>query len=306
MPQSATDILLINPANFAFNAETALSNAFQNHLNEKPEIIRQQAKQEFEAFAAVLKAKGIGVHVIEDTDRPIKPDAVFPNNWISFHADGKVIFYPMCTPNRRLERRVDIIECVGKTFEIGELVDLSHYEQKNQFLEGTGSIVFDHIHRKAYACKSVRTRPEPLTDLCEKLAYEPHIFHAADKNGKEIYHTNVMMCLAERFAVICLESITDPAEREIIAGLLHSTGHEIIEIDFGQMNRFAGNMLCLEKGNGEHLLVLSASAFSSLTARQKKALSRYAELLPLNIPTIETIGGGSVRCMIAEIFLKKK
>lgn len=306
MLQTATDILLIKPANFAFNTETAVSNAFQHKLNTSREEIEQHVQQEFEAFVSALKAKNIGVHVFEDTPQVPKPDAIFPNNWVSFHPDGKVILYPMCTPNRRLERRMDIIETLKNEFEIEEIIDLSGYEQKEQFLEGTGSIVFDHINQIAYACLSPRTHPEPLATLCEQLQYQPVCFHAHDANGQAIYHTNVMMCVVAAFAVVCLDSITDRAERDQIVHLLKSTGHELIDISLEQMNQFAGNMLCLQNQQGENILALSASAFASLSSRQKQALGQYAELLPLSIPTIETIGGGSARCMMAELFLQKR
>lgn len=297
--QTTNNILLVRPANFGFNEETRASNAFQNETNEGAETIRQKASLEFEAFATTLKAHGVNVFVFDDTVEPIKTDAVFPNNWISFHADGTVVLYPMLSPNRRNERRADIIESLRDKFEITNIIDLSVYESENRFLEGTGSIVFDHVNKIAYAALSPRTKAEMLDRLCKELRYQPLMFSARDQNGVEIYHTNVMMCVGERFAVVCLDSIADPSDRVAVSNALTSTGHEIVDITFNQMNSFAGNMLAL----GGSLLIMSHRALHSLTAEQKNTLEKYCELVPLTIPTIETVGGGSARCMIAEVFL---
>jgi len=301
--QNTNQILLVKPAHFTFNTETAGSNAFQNILSEKEETIKTNVLNEFENAVALLKSKNINVTVVEDTPDPVKPDAIFPNNWVSFHADGTVILYPMYAPNRREERRLDVLEMLKKKFRIEKVVDLSKYEAEELFLEGTGSIIFDHIHKVAYACLSPRTDKELFIELCNYLHYQPLYFIAQDKNGKEIYHTNVMMCIAEKFAVICLDSIKDKADRQQVIQSLETTGHEIVDISFGQMNHFAGNMLELKDAKGKHLLVMSQSAYESLTDNQKRQIEKYAELLPLPIKTIETIGGGSARCMIAEIFL---
>ena len=297
--QTTNNILLIRPANFGFNEETRASNVFQKELNEDAETVRQKASLEFETFASQLKSHGVDVFVFDDTPSPVKTDAVFPNNWISFHADGTVVLYPMLSANRRLERRADIIESLKDKFEITNIIDLSIYESENLFLEGTGSIVFDHANKIAYAALSPRTDKELFLDLCEKLNYKPVIFTAHDRSGSEIYHTNVMMCIGEEFAVICLESITDKSERANVFSKLATTGHEVVDITFDQMNSFAGNMLLVRND----LLVMSQSAHRSLTKTQKLALEKYCELLPFAIPTIETVGGGSARCMIAEIFL---
>lgn len=297
--QTTNNILLVRPTNFGFNEETRASNAFQNETNEDAETIRQKASLEFEAFATTLKAHGVNVLVFDDTVEPIKTDAVFPNNWISFHADGTVVLYPMLSPNRRNERRSDIIESLKDKFEITNIIDLSVYESENRFLEGTGSIVFDHVNKIAYAALSPRTKAEMLDRLCKELRYQPLMFSARDQNGVEIYHTNVMMCVGERFAVVCLDSIADPSDRVAVSNALTSTGHEIVDITFNQMNSFAGNMLAL----GGSLLIMSHRALHSLTAEQKNTLEKYCELVPLTIPTIETVGGGSARCMIAEVFL---
>lgn len=304
--QSTSQVVLIKPAHFGFNTETEQSNAFQQQLKEKEVTIPEKAKLEFEAFAAALKAKGISVFVFEDTPNPIKPDAIFPNNWISFHHDGTVILYPMLAPNRRQERRTDILELLGETFQIERIIDLTEREKQHQFLEGTGSIVFDHTHRIAYACLSARTDKDLLLDLCAELNYGPIYFSAFDEQGLEIYHTNVMMCIGENFAVVCLESILNEQERTLVSKSLRQTGHQIIEINFEQMQHFAGNMLCLKNQQGQSILVLSATAHQALSDGQQQELRKYAQLLPLNIVTIETIGGGSARCMIAELFLDRK
>ncbi|MEY3678876.1 MAG: hypothetical protein RI924_1017 [Bacteroidota bacterium] len=303
--QTTSQILLIKPAHFGFNLETAASNSFQQQTNEQAEELQQKALQEFEAFAAALQAKGLELTIFEDTADPIKPDAVFPNNWISFHPDGTVILYPMYAPNRRLERRMDIVESLKKTFQINRVLDWSAYENQSKFLEGTGSVVFDHVHQTAYACLSPRTDQALFLELCRYLNYKPVYFSAYDAAGKEIYHTNVMMCIGEQFALICLESIHDKQERALVMDALSNTGHQVIEITLEQMSQFAGNMLCLKNRQGDTFLVLSGTAHHCLSHSQKEKLSQYAELLPLNISTIEKVGGGSVRCMIAEVFLPK-
>ena len=301
--QNTNHILLVKPAHFTFNKETAVSNAFQNVLEEKEEVIKKNVLNEFENVVTLLKSKNVDVIVVEDTPDPIKPDAIFPNNWVSFHADGTVILYPMCAPNRREERRLDVLEMLRKKFKIGNVVDLSKYEAEELFLEGTGSIVFDHPNKIAYACISPRTDEQLFIELCNYLHYKPIYFISEDKNGKQIYHTNVMMCVAEKFVVICLDSITDKNERAQVVASLEKTNHEVIDITFEQMNHFAGNMLELKDNKGKHLLVMSKSAYDSLTSSQKTKIGKYAEPLPLPIKTIETIGGGSARCMIAEVFL---
>lgn len=300
MKQSAQNILLIRPANFGFNPETAHSNAFQN----KTDFDKQKILSEFDAFAEKLKEKGVNVFVFDDTPNPLKPDAIFPNNWISFHPDGTIILYPMFAENRRSERRNDIVEKLKERFKIREILDLSGHEIEGRFLEGTGSIVFDHENKIAYACLSPRTDKELFIKVSEYLHYKPVYFHSYDMNGKEIYHTNVMMCIGENFAVICLDSINDNHEREVVTGLLSQTGHQIIDITFEQMNNFVGNMLVIRTNDNKSILALAQSSFDSLTTIQKKELKKYCKLVPLSTNTIETIGGGSARCMIAEVFLE--
>ncbi len=304
--QSTKNILLVRPSNFVFNTQTAQSNTFQNTVHQDTETIRLKAFDEFEHFAQKLKSKGVNVLVFDDTPTPTKPDAVFPNNWVTFHPDGKVILYPMLAKNRRYEKRLDIIESLKEQFEITEVIDLSKYEQEDKFLEGTGSVVFDHKHKIAYACLSPRTDKELFLKVAHDLQYKPIYFHAHDEAGVEIYHTNVMMSVGEKFAVIYLDGITNEKEKELVYSSLTQTGHEVIEISSEQMNHFAGNMLSIKTNDKKNILVLSQSAFGSLTDTQKNTLEKYCELFPLSIETIETIGGGSARCMMAEIFLKRK
>jgi hypothetical protein len=300
--QTTDTVLLIKPASFAYNIETATSNAFQNNLQQKPQVIMQKVLQEFNQFAQALTDNGINVIIENDTETPIKPDAIFPNNWISFHRDGNIVLYPMAAKNRQQERRADIVDRVKKQFNFKQIIDLSIAENEQQYLEGTGSIVFDHQNKIAYACLSPRTHQELFVDFCQTIGYKPLYFLAHDKQGKEIYHTNVMMCIAEKFAVICTESITDLAERKQVIDSLLSTGHQVIPITIAQMNCFAGNMLALHSAQHPAILVLSATAYKSLTTEQINTLQSYATLLPMPIETIETIGGGSARCMIAEVF----
>lgn len=303
---SSNTIFLIRPANFGYNHETAISNAFQNKIAEDSEITTQKAIQEFDAMAKKLSDRGVKVLVLEDSKYPIKPDAIFPNNWGSFHSDGTVVLYPMLAKNRRDEKRKELIERIKNDFIITEIIDLSENENKGVFLEGTGSIIFDHNYKIAYACLSSRTNKNLFLETCKKLGYMPHFFHSYDKLGKEIYHTNVMMNIGNDYAVICLESITNETERLHIIESFKNSGKEIIDITFKQMNSFCGNMIELKTPNKKNILAMSQSAFTSLTNSQKSTLEKYCELFPLNVDTIEKIGGGSVRCMISEIFLPEK
>lgn len=297
---------MIRPASFGFNSETELSNSFQSKTSTDYNVVKQKAIQEFDNAVDKLRSKNINVIVIDDTENPVKPDAVFPNNWVGFHPDGNVWLYPMLAPNRRLERRLDIIESLKKSFQINKIVDLSFYENENRFLEGTGSMVFDHTNKIAYACLSARTDKSLFENTSKQLGYKPINFIATDENGKEIYHTNVMMCVAEKFAVICSECIQNKIKKEQVLKSLLETNHEIIEISFEQMNKFAGNMLEINSAEGKKYLAMSQSAFDALSSSQKILMEKSCELLPLNISTIETIGGGSVRCMMTEVFLEKR
>ena len=301
--QSATHILLVRPVSSAYNPETATSNAFQREVDVDPMTAVRRAQHEFDAFAEGLRNAGIDVIVVDDTDSPAKPDAVFPNNWVTFHADGRVILYPMFAPSRRTERRKDILELLKRRFVIGEVIDLSGYEKEGRFLEGTGSMVLDHVHHVAYAGISARTDEGLFLRVCELLSYRPVVFHAFDAHGREIYHTNVMMCIGDGFCIVCLASIADGAERSRVESSLRESSLELVDITFGQMAHFAGNMLAVKSRTGESLLVCSRQAAESLAAEQRATLERYARLVSLPIPTIEQLGGGSARCMMAEVFL---
>jgi hypothetical protein len=301
--QTTSHILMIRPVNFSFNAETAVNNAFQVAGNDAG--AQDKALQEFDRFVAVLRANGIDVTVINDTPEPYTPDSIFPNNWVSFHQDGKLIFYPMYAANRRLERKQHVIDIIGSAFIITQQIDLSKYEADNIFLEGTGSMVLDRDHKIAYACLSPRTNKKVLEDFCKQTDYTAVVFTATDSNGQEIYHTNVMMCVADKYTVICLDSIADKNEKENVISSIRKTGKAIIDITPDQMNHFAGNMLQVENKDGEKLLVMSSQAFESLTAQQVKTLKEYNKIIHSSLATIETNGGGSARCMMAEIHLPK-
>ncbi len=304
--QASQHILLVRPSTFVFNEETASTNAFQQTPTENQEALRAKAIGEFDFFAEKLMSEGVDVTVIEDSPYPVKPDAVFPNNWISFHEDGTVVLYPMYAPNRRTERRPEVIDALKKKFDVRRVMDLSRHEDEGRILEGTGSIIFDRTNRVAYACLSPRTNKDLFTDTAENLGYRAVYFNARDRSGQAIYHTNVMMCVAEQFAVICLESINDPAEKSAVRESLKNTGHRVIPISFSQMTNFAGNMLALKNKQGSDLLILSQSAYDCLSDEQKQNISAFCKMVPVPIRLIETIGGGSARCMIAEIFLPLK
>lgn len=302
MSQTTSTILMIRPVNFGFNEQTAWSNAFQNR-NAEQQQVQDKALKEFDNLVTILQKNGVEVIVVDDTAEPHTPDSIFPNNWVSFHQDGNVFLYPMMAENRRLERREDIILQLEDEFKIKHIIDLSRFEHENKFLEGTGSMVLDRGNKLAYACLSPRTNQEVLDLFCAQSGYKPVLFHAVDENGMDIYHTNVLMCIGDKFAVICLDSIADEKEKAEVTASLKSTHKEIVAISFTQMNHFAGNMLELKNKDGESLLVMSQSAYQSLNSHQKTTLEKYCKLLYANIHTIESNGGGSARCMIAEVHL---
>jgi hypothetical protein len=300
--QTTSAILMIRPVNFGFNEQTAGSNAFQNRNTEQQQV-QDKALAEFDNLVSVLTENGVEVIVIDDTPEPHTPDSIFPNNWVSFHQDGNVFLYPMMAENRRLERREDIIMQLEDEFKINHIVDLSRFEHEHKFLEGTGSMVLDRKHKIAYACLSPRTDKEVLDLFCTQSGYKPVLFHAADENGTDIYHTNVLMCIGSKFAVICLDSIADEKEKAEVIISLKATNKQIVAISFAQMNQFAGNMLELKSKAGESLLVMSQNAYRSLNNNQKIALEKYCKIVYADINTIENNGGGSARCMIAEVHL---
>jgi hypothetical protein len=305
--QITNNILMVRPAHFGFNEETAANNAFQTNDGSLSSLeIQSKAKEEFDFLVQKLRKKGVNIIVIEDTDSPVKSDAVFPNNWVSFHQDGKVFTYPMFSPIRRQERREDIIETLGSTFDITERLYMEGYEAEDVFLEGTGSMIFDRTNKIVYACLSIRTEESLLDEFCRVSGFKKVVFNSTDANGLEVYHTNVMMALGERFVIICLDSINKTSEKRFVVETLESTGKEVIEINMEQMNSFAGNMLQVRNDTGDTFLVMSDAAFNSLEENQIKKIESYTEILHTPIPVIETYGGGSVRCMMAEVFLPKK
>lgn len=302
--QHSEHILMIKPVRFDFNAETAVNNSFQVRGNDA--AIQEKAATEFEHFIAALTTNGIDVTVVKDTPEPHTPDSIFPNNWISFHSNGTVCLYPMFAVNRRMERKAQVLDAISQKFEIKSTIDFTSYENDQLFLEGTGSMVLDRDHKIAYACLSPRTDHKILTDWCLRLGYRPVSFTATDQQGAPIYHTNVMMCVADHFAVICLDAITDSLERALVIDALESTGKQIVAINFEQLNRFAGNMLQVHNKDEKTFLVMSSQAFHSLTKTQVQQLEQYNPIIHSDITTIETNGGGSARCMMAEIFLPLK
>lgn len=305
--QITSHILMVRPANFGFNPETAQNNFYQQKDDRDSMEINRIAQDEFDAFVALFKEKGIDVLIVEDTDLPKKTDAIFPNNWFSTHQDGKLVLYPMFSPNRRLERRKDIIEIlINKGFKISEIIDLTFFEQDNQFLEGTGSLILDRINKVAYACRSQRTHQTPLGYFGKLMDFEIVDFNAAQViNGKisPIYHTNVMMHIGSDLAVVCLDSIPLASEKLKVQEYLEKTEKKMIPITTKQKFQFAGNMLEIQNNSGTKFTVMSHSAFQTLGDVQVNTIKRYTEILVPKIPTIEKIGGGSVRCMMAEIFL---
>ena len=294
---------MIRPVDFKFNTQTAVNNKFQEASADNG--VQEQALKEFDDFVSLLRVNGVEVTVIDDTLEPETPDSIFPNNWISFHEGGRVILYPMFSENRRLERRDDIVMKIREEYNVTILNDLSVYEAEGVYLEGTGSMVLDRQHKIAYACLSVRTDKKVLEDFCEKSGYTAFTFAATDSSGFPIYHTNVMMCIGDRFAVVCLESVKNPEERGNLLTSLTGSGKEVVEITLDQMNHFAGNMLQVKNNTEELLLVMSEQAYQSLKPEQIATLSKYNRLIAAPLYTIEKNGGGSARCMLAEIHLTK-
>ncbi|MEJ2140145.1 MAG: arginine deiminase-related protein [Gammaproteobacteria bacterium] len=306
-PQLADSVLMIRPVRFESNPLTAESNRFQGRSAMSKEDQQRQAQGEFDGLVAALRGAGIGVVVVDDTLEPHTPDSIFPNNWVSFHADGRVVLYPMEAENRRTERREDIIaELVDRHgFQVTEIVDLSHHERAGQHLEGTGSMVLDRVNHIAYACLSSRTQLEPLGDFAQRLDYDVVAFDAVDRDGVPIYHTNVVMSLGEELAVICDVAIRRDEQRSAVLQSLANTGHDILTLSYDQLEAFAGNMLELRARDGRRLVAMSQQAYESLTEKQLQRLQANGGLVVANIDTIETSAGGSVRCMLAEIHLPR-
>ena len=292
---------MVRPRNFGFDQTTAASNSFQNEEGaEAVNEIRIQAIAEFDAAVAQLRAEKVMVHVIEDSEAPVKPNAVFPNNWVSFHG-SKTILYPMLAENRRWERRAEVLDQLkSEGVSIGDVIDLSEFEKKDKYLESTGSMVLDYENELAYACLSSRTNMEVLEAFCNETGFDAFTFDSFNKDGLAVYHTNVIMCIAAKYTVICLESIPEEQQATVIEAL-ESTGHEIIPITMDQMYAFAGNMLEVLDGDGNSTLVMSSTALDCLDEQEMDAIRHYSKILSVQIPTIEKYGGGSVRCMMCRV-----
>lgn len=305
--QTTDTVLMIEPVAFGFNEQTAENNYFQ--VNFETIETQTRALQEFHTLVEKLRKKGIEVITIQDTPKPHTPDSIFPNNWVSFGSDGKVFLYPMYAPNRREERRTDILETLQqKGFYIKEVVDLSYFETENRFLEGTGSMIFDHENKIAYGSVSLRLDEDLFRNFCSNLGYEAVVFHSfqtANEHRLPIYHTNVMMCVADHFVIICLDAIDSEIERQKVKDTILSSGKELIEISENQLQHFAGNMLQLHNKKGEKFLIMSQTAYQSLTQEQINSIEKYNEIVYSDLHNIEVNGGGSARCMLAEIFLPK-
>lgn len=303
--QLASTVLMIRPVRFESNPDTAASNRFQGKTQLSIEEQQGAALREFDGLVTMLREAEINVVVVDDTSEPHTPDSIFPNNWVSFHADGSVVLYPMEAENRRVERRLDIIDKLSTEFgfQVGQVIDLSPHEASGQFLEGTGSMVLDRINRVAYACQSSRTQLEPLREFSQRMDYGVVTFDAVDRDGIAIYHTNVMMNIGEELAVICDEAIAREDQRAAVMQSLQKTGREVLSLTFDQMEAFAGNMLELRTGSGERVIAMSQQALDSLTGWQLGRLQHNGGILASAIDTIEVSAGGSVRCMLAEIHL---
>jgi hypothetical protein len=302
LTQSANSVLMVRPCRFYPNPETAADNAFQARVDCAADAISAVARKEFDAAVQTLRAAGVNVHVFEDTATPEKPDAVFPNNWISTYHDGRIALFPMYSALRRRERRHDIIGELRKHYRVTEVIDYSVFEKKGCWLEGTGSLVLDHLNKIAYVSLSNRSDPKVIHRFAEDFSYEPVTFTSIGSDGQPIYHTNVMMCIGTAFALVGLEMILNKAERQQVRARLERSGKDIVELSPHQTANFAGNAIELHNRHGEKLLVLSKRAIQALTEEQRARLTRYVRLVPLELPTIE-LGGGSARCIIATIHL---
>jgi len=307
--QITNTILMIRPVNFRMNEQTAVNNYFQEELEASAFSVNAKAQKEFDTFVEVLRVKGVNVIVVEDTKEPDTPDSIFPNNWVSFHSDGTVGLYPMFAENRRSERREDVLEQLEREgFQIENIMDYTSAEEENLFLEGTGSLLLDRVNQIVYCALSARAEEELIIEFCEDFDCMPVIFTAnqtVDGKRLPIYHTNVIMCLAETFSVICLDAIDDKKEKKNVVHHLKESGKEIITITEEQMHHFAGNMLQVLGADDKRYIVMSTQAFESLNKKQVATLETHCEILHSSLETIETCGGGSARCMMAEVFLPK-
>ncbi|NWB29181.1 citrulline utilization hydrolase CtlX [Pseudomonas gingeri] len=303
--QTTHTVLMIRPASFSFNPDTAANNRFQ-HQARADENVQRLALEEFDAYVTALRAQDVEVLVHNDRALPHTPDSIFPNNCWSSHPDGTLVIYPMQGENRRLERHKGVLDWLREHHQVERLVDFSDLERQGLYLEGTGSMVFDREQRICYAGYSTRTHARALRQVVDQLGYQLCGFHAVDRGGVPIYHTNVMMSVGRRLALICLRALADEAEREGLRQRLETSGKELLTLDWEQLESFAGNMLEVHNRRGEPLLVMSRTAWRSLDAGQRRQIERHATPLPVNIDTIERIGGGSARCMLAEVFLARR
>lgn len=300
--QSTSSVLMIRPLRFGWNAEAATTNSHQIAPRDSARTLQARAEQEFDGLAAQLLKNGISVEIFTDEATPHTPDSIFPNNWFSTHEDGTLVLYPMAVANRRAERRPAIIDSLRRRLQIKRVVDLTPWEAREKYLEGTGSLVLDRVHRIAYAARSLRTHDDVVHDFGRALGYQPILFDTHVRRGSPEYHTNVVMSVGESLAVICLSAIAQDTQRTAVRDSLHESGHQIIELTIDQMDAFAGNLLQLRDRHGARFWVLSERAFSSLRSDQQALLEADARVLTAPLSTIEQVGGGSARCMIAELF----
>ena len=298
------EILMVRPYQFYFNQQTAANNFFQSNIN--IENANALAIAEFDTMVEKLRAHQIKVNVVQDTKDPSTPDSIFPNNWVSTHEGGTLCLYPMFAQNRRAERKSTVIDFLQSNYKIENTLDLTDLEKEGIFLEGTGSMVLDHQNKLAYGCLSERLDKNAFNEWCDKMQFKAIAFKAVDDKAQPIYHTNVMMCMGDQFVVICLESIPNEQEKQIVLESFKKSNKEVIEISQDQLNHFAGNMLQVFDTNEKPHLIMSEQAHTSLDPAQLKSLEKYNPILPISIPTIEALGGGSTRCMMAEIYLINK
>jgi len=305
LSQSPSEVFMVRPGNFMFNIETAVTNHYQDTSMSNMEW-QELAMQEFDRAVGTLRENRVKVTVFQDTETPIKPDAIFPNNWISCHQTGEVVLFPMATPNRRLERRMDIVQWLKDNFSVTRVVDLSPYEDEEKFLEGTGSIVFDHTARVAYACSSVRTDADVLDRLCSEIGYTRVLVEAADSQGRPIYHTNVFMSIAQDFVVICMDAVKKDEDRKKMEDSFNKSGKKVITVTQEQVDSLAANCYEVVGEDGRRKLIISTRGWSSLTEVQKELLVARVDIVKCKVDTIEVVGGGGIRCMLAPVLCVRK
>eukprot|EP00092_Neocalanus_flemingeri_P020433 GFUD01022136.1.p1 GENE.GFUD01022136.1~~GFUD01022136.1.p1 ORF type:complete len:324 (+),score=148.73 GFUD01022136.1:42-974(+) len=301
LSQSPSEVFMVRPGNFMFNTETAVTNHYQDMARSNMEW-QEVARQEFDRAVDTLRENKVKVTVFQDTEDPVKPDAIFPNNWISCHQTGEVVLYPMATPNRRLERRMDVVQWLKDNFSVTRVVDLSPYEDKGSYLEGTGSIVFDHTARVAYACSSVRTDVKVLDRLCAEIGYTRLVVEAADSQGRPIYHTNVFMSIATDFVVICMDAVQKEEDKKRMEDSFKQSGKSVITVTQQQVDSLAANCFEVVGQDGRRKLIISTRGWGSLTEGQREALTARVDIVQCKVDTIEVVGGGGIRCMLAPVF----